>query len=201
MNKLPSLLILGAGQYGTVVKEIAVSTRRFGRIAFLDDAFDPKKSLTPGDPLCIGKLEDLQRVLSDYPYAVVAIGNPQVRKQWTQRLLETGFEVPAMISPHAFVGRTATVQSGAIVEPMAVVHENASVGTGCLISAGAVVNHNATVSDYCHVDSNAVVARGAFVPSGVKVPSGTVFTPEHESNPFQQKIHSQNKNSDEVGNQ
>lgn len=38
MNK--SLLILGAGQYGQVAKEIAESVGCFKRISFLDDRID-----------------------------------------------------------------------------------------------------------------------------------------------------------------
>ena len=195
MNKHHSLLILGAGQYGTVVKEIAESTRLFDRIAFLDDSFDPQKPVHSDAALCIGTLEDVGSFLFDYPFAVVAIGDPKIRKQWIQQLLKAGFEVPAIISPYAFVGRTAKVQSGTIVEPMAVVHENASVGVGCLVSAGAVVNHNATVSDYCHIDCNAVVARGAFVPPGVKVPSGTVVASDGIVNPLQQPSNLQSQKS------
>ncbi|MBR1677729.1 MAG: acetyltransferase, partial [Clostridia bacterium] len=37
MNR--NLLILGAGQYGTVVKEIAKSMECFEKIDFLDDTF------------------------------------------------------------------------------------------------------------------------------------------------------------------
>lgn len=161
MNK--NLLILGAGQYGTVVKEIAVSMCCFEKIGFLDDSFNADNSENKYCEKAIGKLEEYENYYIEYSYAIVAIGNAEVRKQWTDRLVEAGFKIPVLVSPKAFVGRTAQLGYGVVVEPMAVVHENVSVGIGSFISSGAVVNHNSIVGSYCHIDNNAVVMSGAIV--------------------------------------
>lgn len=163
MNK--NLLILGAGQYGTVVKEIAVSMCCFEKISFLDDSFNADNSENKYCEKAIGKLEECENYSIEYSYAIVAIGNAEVRKQWTDRLVEAGFKIPVLVSSKAFVGRTAQLGYGVVVEPMAVVHENVLVGMGSFISAGAVVNHNSIVGSYCHIDNNAVVMRGAQMSS------------------------------------
>lgn len=163
MNK--NLLILGAGQYGTVVKEIAKSMECFEKIDFLDDTFGLGETEGNFHELSIGKLSDCEKFLSDYSYAIVAIGYSETRKKWTKKLLEEGYKIPVLVSPKAFVGNTAQLRYGVVVEPMAVVHDYVAVGIGTLISTGAVVNHNSFVADYCHIDNNAVVMRGALVPS------------------------------------
>ena len=163
MNK--NLLILGAGQYGIVVKEIAKSMGRFKKIDFLDDAFNERETKESCHGKIIGKLADYDQLTSYYSYAIVAIGNTAVRKEWTEKLIKACYKIPVIISPKAFVGNTAQLGYGVVVEPMAVVHEHVVIGMGTIISAGAVINHNSFVADYCHVDNNAVIMRGALVPS------------------------------------
>ena len=163
MNK--NLLILGAGQYGTVVKEIAKTMGCFDKIDFLDDTFGIGETEGNYHEQAIGKLTDYESFITDYSYAIVAIGNPEIREMWTEKLIEACYKIPIIVSPKAFVGSTAQLRYGVVIEPMAVVHENVAIGIGTYISAGAVVNHNSFVADYCHIDNNAVVMRGALVPS------------------------------------
>ena len=163
MNK--NLLILGAGQYGTVVKEIAKTMGCFEKIDFLDDSFGMDATEGNYHEKSIGKLSDFENFITDYSYAIVAIGSPEIRKMWTEKLIEACYKIPIIVSPKAFVGNTAQLRYGVVIEPMAVVHENVAIGIGTYISAGAVINHNSFVADYCHIDNNAVVMRGALVPS------------------------------------
>lgn len=163
MNK--NLLILGAGQYGQVAKEIAEAMQCFGNIDFLDDC----------NSVAIGGLNDYIKLKNSYNCAVVAIGNAEVRLGWIEKLEECGYEVSTLIHPKSYVSPSAQVKMGCIVEPMAVINTGCQIGVGCIISAGAVVNHNAVCSLGVHVDCNATVMSNAVVPYGAKVHSGTVF--------------------------
>lgn len=164
MNK-QNLLILGAGQYGHVVRETAESMGCFDKIAFLDD----------NNRIAVGKLTDYRSLQQEYGCAFVAMGNPDLRMQWLSRLESAGFELAVLVHPKAYVSPTATLGKGSIAEPMAVVNTGAIVEAGGLLCAGCIVNHNAVVKCGCQIDCNAVVAAGAVVPEGSKVPSGTVF--------------------------
>ena len=163
MNK--NLLILGAGQFGLMVKEIAESMNCFEKIDFLDD----------NNEIAIGKLNDYEKFVCEYRYAVVAIGNPQIRLSYIQKLEESCFIVAILVSPRAYIAPSAQLMKGTIVEPMAVVQANSSVGIGSIISSGAVVRHNAFVNDVCHVDCNAVVISGSTVTTGTKVEVCSVY--------------------------
>lgn len=162
---MEKLLILGAGQYAMVVREIAQALNCFERIDFLDDR----------SPLALGKLEEAACFFPEYTHAIVAMGNPQIRKTWTEQVQKAGFTVPTLIHPQAYVSVSAVLAPGTVVEPMAVVQTGAQVGNGCLLCAGSVVNHNACVGDFCQIDCNAVIPANSQVTEGTKVPCGSVF--------------------------
>lgn len=160
-----NLLILGAGQYGMVAKEIAESINEFEKIHFLDD----KK------PTAIGRLNDFNSFVASYECAFVAIGNPDIRSDYIERLLKAGFRLPNLLSPKAYISSSVNLSQGIIVEPMAVIHTNAVINRGCIISAGAVINHNCVLGECCHIDCNSTVTRSAVVPPKTKINSGTVY--------------------------
>lgn len=159
-----NLLILGAGEYGQLVKELAKN--KYTTIDFLDD-----KSV-----VAIGKFEEYKNLKNKYSDAIVAIGNNEVRMEWLIRLKEAGFNLPILISNKAYVSSTAVIEEGCIVEPMSVINANAKVEKGTIISAGAVVNHNAVVKQGCHIDCNAVVGTDAIVPEKMHLNYGQVIT-------------------------
>ena len=154
---MKSLLIIGAGEYGHLVKELAEDCG-YGKIAFLDD----------NSPEAIGTVADAAKWKDDYAEFVVAIGNPAVRETVVEAL-EGMFCLATLIHPTAYVSRSAVVEAGCIVEPGAVIQTAAKVGKACIINAGAVVNHNSTVMEYSQVDCNAVVGARAVVEKGRKV--------------------------------
>lgn len=163
---MKSLLIIGAGQYGHLVKELAEDCG-YEKVAFLDD----------NSPVAIGRVADAVCFREEYAEVVVAIGNPAVREKLLCEL-EPLFQFATLIHPTAFVSRSAVLSSGCIIEQGAVVQTAAQLGKACIVNAGAVVNHNSTVEDYSQVDCNAVVAARALVPKGTKVMNGTVWKSE-----------------------
>ena len=165
-----NLLILGAGQYGTVVKEIALALQYFEQIDFLDDGYG---KINPNyHEEAVGKLERYETLAGTYGYAIVAMGNPKLRRMWTERLKSAGYRIPVLVSPRAYVSPSAQLQEGCVVEPLAGVQANALVGAGSYVSMGAIVNHNSIVMDFCHVDCGAIVESGAVVQSEQHVPAG-----------------------------
>lgn len=169
---LKNLLILGAGQYGTVAKEIARSMGCFDKIAFLDDRHGTENLAYHEES--IGRFDDYERLSGEYGCAVAAIGNPKLRRDLMEKLKEASYRLVSLVSPRAYISSSAQIGEGCIVEPFAAVNSNAVVGAGTILSAGAVVNHNSVVMACCHIDCGAVVESGALVEFGRKVESGSV---------------------------
>ena len=168
MNREGNLVIIGAGQYGEIVKETAEALKKFDKIDFLDD----------NSSLAIGTTNELINFLDNYANAFVAIGNSKIRLEFLMKLKKTGYRLVTLIHPNAYVSNSSKIEKGCIIEPNAVIHANVSIGVGCLISAGAVINHNADVEDGCHIDCNATVTARSVVKTKTKVYSGEVYNSE-----------------------
>lgn len=157
---MKSLLIVGAGGYGFLVKEIA-SLCGYEKIDFLDD----------NSPYAIAKVDSLTMIQDAYDGTMVAIGNHDVR----ERLLEKVTNPVNLIHPKAVVSPSAVIGNACVIEAGAIVNTNVRLGNSCFICAGAVVNHDAIVGDYCQIDCNAVVDSSAKVMAKTKVASCTVY--------------------------
>ncbi len=159
------LLILGAGQYGFVAKEVAEAMGCFTSIDFLDDHSE----------IAIGKLEDLEQLLSSektkYEAAFVAIGNPVVRAQWLQRISK----LTTLVHPKAVVSPSAIISEGCIIEAGAVICTDVKIGKGTIVMANAVVGHNATVGDCCQLKYNCTIPENCAVADQTKVDCNVVF--------------------------
>ncbi len=153
------LLILGAGQYGFVAKEVAEAMGIFAQIDFLDDH----------NEAAIGKLDDVEKV--EYDAAVVAIGNPIVRAKWLQKI-----DKPAtLIHPKAVISPSADIDEGVIIEAGAVISTGVTIGKGTIIMSNAVVGHNATVGECCQLKYSCTVPENCVVASQSKVDCNVFF--------------------------
>ncbi len=167
-----NLLIVGAGTYGIVAKEIAESMNCFEKIAFVDD----ESTEAQNGINVIGALVDIEHLIVGYNNVIVAIGNPEVRLALLEMLGNLPCKIATLISPRAYISPSAKIATGTIIEPMAVIHTRARIEKGCFISAGAVVNHESVCEGGVHVDCNATVAGYTSVPAQTKIESGTVFS-------------------------
>lgn len=174
------LLILGAGQYGVLAREIAESMGCFANIAFLDDSHPRAPSCHPreGEDLLdiIGTTRDIAKFAKEFHYAFVAIGNPDVRRYLVEQVLSNGMDLVTLVHPTAYISPSAQLQKGVCIEPKATVQTKAFVAQASFIASGAIIRHNATVGEFCHIDCNAVVQTDAVVPPATKVPCNSVYT-------------------------
>lgn len=158
-----SLIILGAGGHGKVVKEIAEALG-YTKIAFLDD----------NSTEAIGKIADSQAFVDEYREAFVGIGNNKFRGEILARLEQEGFSIPVLIHPTAYVSKSAVIGKGTLVEPMAIVNANSKIGAGCIISVGSIVDHDAVLEDCVHINAGAICKAGSFVSKETRVDAGQI---------------------------
>lgn len=166
-----NLIIVGAGVYSLVVKEIAESMGCFDNIAFADD----NSATTQSGETVLCKICDIDKYRDKYSNVIVAIGRPDDRLSLLARLRGAGFTIATVISPKAYISPSARVMEGSVIEPFAVVHAGVAIEEGCIISAGAVVNHMSVCERGVHVDCNATVAGNKTVPQNTKIPHNSAF--------------------------
>ena len=118
-------------------------------IAFLDDAKKEKD--------VIGKCCDYETFLPDYDAAIAAFGDNNMRLLWTERLMEAGYDVPALIHPSAIVSPNATIGKGCFVQKRAVVNRDTVMEHAVLINSGAVVDSDSHLGSGVHIGLGSVV--------------------------------------------
>ena len=159
------LLILGAGGFGHMIQEMA-GLLGYEEAVFLDDAVKGAD--------VVGKCCDYRAFVKEYDTAVAALGDNGMRLYWTEKLMEAGYYVPAMIHPTAVISPSAEIGNGTFVMQRAVVNTYTVIEHGVLINSGAVVDHDSYVACGAHVGLNSVVKANCNIESRRKVEAGEV---------------------------
>lgn len=163
---MKKLLILGAGGFGQMVKETA-HLMGYSKVVFLDDVIKGEE--------VIGRCCDYVISHAEYPVAVAAFGNNKTRLFWTDKLLEEGYDVPAIVHPSAVVSPSAMLEPGCFVMQKAVVNTNTKVERAALVNSGAIVDHNSIVGAGAHIGLGSVVKANCIIEPGKKVEAGDVI--------------------------
>ena len=150
---MKNLVIIGAGGHGRVVADIAQKLNRYEQIVFLDDG-EEKESM--GFPI-VGKTTEANNYVNEADI-FVAIGNCKIRKDFTERLISMGANVPTLIHPSAVIGACVEIGAGTAIMAGAVINPCAKLGKGVIVNTCSSIDHDCVVGDYCHVAVGAHVA-------------------------------------------
>ena len=159
------LLIIGAGGFGQMIQETA-GLLGYEEAVFLDDASKHKD--------VIGKCCDYKSFLANYDAAVAALGDNGQRLYWTEKLIEAGYQVPAIIHPSAVVSPSAVIGAGSFIMQRAVVNTHTVIEHGVLVNSGAVVDHDSHVARGAHIGLGSVVKANCKIAEKRKVEEGEV---------------------------
>lgn len=163
MEGKKSLLIIGYGGHGRVVEEVALATGNYYNISFLDDAREE----------ALGKCKDYKNFIKEFDEVFIALGNNELRKNWSKKLGSEKISIPILVHPSAYVSPSAEIKEGTIVCPGAVINTNVKIGKDCIISIGALIDHDSIIEDYCHVNSGVIVSANSRVASLKKLNATT----------------------------
>jgi sugar O-acyltransferase (sialic acid O-acetyltransferase NeuD family) len=194
MNK-PKIILVGAGGHCRSCIDVIEREGRFD-IAGVVDCPDFVGENVLGYPL-LGRDEDLPALREKCQYALVTVGQiktPEIRMRLFQQLQSLAFELPAIISPGAYVSRHARVGAGTIVMHDALINAGASVGENCIINSKALIEHDATVGSHCHISTGAIVngavPRSELCSAAVGVGFPVDFCPRNTRNKRENKVQS-----------
>jgi sugar O-acyltransferase (sialic acid O-acetyltransferase NeuD family) len=163
-----SILVVGAGGHARACVDVIEQEGRLvvkGLVGLPDEV----GSEILGYPV-LGVDSDLPELLSDYPNALVAVGQiktPGPRMRFFDQLQQSGFNLPVIVSPHAYVSPHAKLNAGTIVMHGAVINAGAVVGKNCIINSQSLVEHDVVIEDHCHI------ATAATINGGVRIGMGT----------------------------
>lgn len=78
--------------------------------------------------------------------AVIAIGNPQIRKSVAEKLLHKKFAT--IIHPSSTIGQKVVINPGTIICPNAVITTNVVLGQHSQLHVSATIGHDCVIGDY-----------------------------------------------------
>ena len=154
------LLIIGEGQYGQVAKEIAEDMRVFKSIVLLGDG---------------NAIENCKNKTAEYDFAFVAMSDMVERLRLTNLLESCGFTIATLLSPKAYVSRTAKIGKGVMVEPFASVSSGAIIDNCCYIGANATVDCGSEIGEGSTVCCGATVVDNTYVQLKTEIKHGQTF--------------------------
>ncbi len=157
----PRVIVVGTGGHACVVID-AIEKQGVHAIAgVVDDAASAAGTAVLGYPV-LGGREMLGS--GKLPLrAIVAIVMPAARGAWIAHLADKGFELPAIVHPHASVGRAVEIGWGSVVLAGAVVSSGTRIGRGVIVNSGASVDHDCVLGDLVHLGPGARLASGVRV--------------------------------------
>ena len=127
----------------------------------------------------IGTDDDLPELIKEYKNVLITVGqiqHPDIRIKLYNLIKGIGGKFPVIVSPNAYVSRSALIGEGTIVMHHSVVNAEAVIGANCILNTGALVEHEATVGDHCHISTYAILNGQCKVGSRTFVGSRTVLS-------------------------
>ena len=161
---MDEIILIGGGGHCVSVIDVIEQEHRF-QIAGVIDKPELLGSKVLGYEV-IGSDVDLQALREKYEYALITVGqirSPQLRIKLFELAKASGYLLPAVISPRAYVSKHATINEGTVIMHDALVNANAKVGKNCIINSKALVEHDSMVKDHCHISTGAVINGGITV--------------------------------------
>lgn len=112
--------------------------------------------------------------------AVIAIGNPVVKKALSDKLRSSGFSFPSFRHPSSIISNSAQLGEGVVVSPNCVVSANAKLESFSYLNFGVGVGHDSIVGSFCQVNPGAQVGGSTRIGSQTLIGSGATVLPRLE---------------------
>ena len=136
--------------HGRVLAEAALASGPFDDLAFLGDRCDhPSPSTIYGFPV-LGPLSQVFDLGSSnrYPFAALGIGDSLLRSSWFDHLQSSGFQLPVIIHPSAWISPSAEIGCGSVIFAQSAVQTNVTIGSAAIVNTSSSVDHDVNLGDF-----------------------------------------------------
>ena len=173
---MKEIVLIGGGGHCNSVIDVIEQEDRFKIVGIVD-----KPELFGTDTLgykIIGNDSDLTSLAKDYQYALVTVGQIKSslnRIKLFDLALKSGFTLPSIVSPKAYISRHASIGNGVVIMHNAIINSNTTIGNNCIINSQALIEHDCQISEHCHISTNATINGGVIVESECFIGSGAII--------------------------
>jgi sugar O-acyltransferase (sialic acid O-acetyltransferase NeuD family) len=170
-----SIILIGGGGHCISCIDVIEQEAKYRIAGIIDLAERLHEKILNYEVICTDK--DIPYLVKKYKNFLITIGQiktPSRRKALFELLKSHGADLPAIISPLAYISRHAKISEGTIVMHHTIVNAGASIGRNCIINTKALVEHDATVADHCHIATGAIVNGGVHIGAQTFIGSNAV---------------------------
>lgn len=178
MTSATQVVILGAGGLGREILQHIRDMQAFGSelqvVGFLDDNPAALNNFEVDVPI-MGRIDSN---LGERVKVVIALGEPQLRRESRLMLDSRGVELQTVRHPSAWVAPSAQLGAGSMIGPGVFVGVNSFIGRNVLLNVYASVGHDARIgqdsalSSYTALTGKAGLGEGCFTGTHVTVTPG-----------------------------
>ena len=172
---MKSIILIGGGGHCKSEIDVIEQEGRFAIAGIVD-----KPELLGSDVLgykVIGNDSDLNDLVKKYPYALITVGqirSPSLRIRLFNLAVKSGFIMPKIISPNAYVSKHSFIGSGVVIMHDVLINAGTTIGDNCIINSKVLIEHDCQIYEHCHISTNAVINGGVVVKSRCFVGSGAI---------------------------
>ena len=172
---MKNIILIGGGGHCKSVIDVIEQEGRFEIVGIVD-----KPKLLGSNVLgysVIGSDFDLDSLAKRYQYALITVGqikSPLLRIKLFELAVKSGFILPTVVSPRAYLSKHAMVDKGSIIMHDALINANAKVGENCIINSKALIEHDVIIENHCHISTGSIINGGTVVELGCFIGSGVI---------------------------
>lgn len=169
------LILIGGGGHCKACIDVIEQEGRYAIAGIIDSP--SKVGQVVQDYKVLGSdnaIKDLHKAGHSFLITLGQIKSPARRIELFIVLEQLGANLPAIISPRAYIARSATIGKGTIVLHDALVNSNAFVGDNCIINTKSVVEHDSRIENHCHISTGTIINGGTVVGAESFVGSNAV---------------------------
>ena len=174
---MKEILLMGSGGHSKSVIDVIEQEGQFKITGIVGTAKSVGTSVLGYK--VIGDDSDIQSLSKMYNYAIVAVGqirSPEIRVKLFNLLMKSGFVLPSIISPRAYVSKHAIIGNGTIIMHDAIVNASAVIGDNCIINSKALIEHDTIIHNHCHISTNSVINGNVVIEEASFIGSGAIVT-------------------------
>jgi sugar O-acyltransferase (sialic acid O-acetyltransferase NeuD family) len=163
---MKKIVLIGGGGHCKSVIDVIEQESIF-EIAGIVDKPDQLGSKILGYPV-IGNDLDLKNLAKKYKYALITVGQIKsalLRIKLFNLAIESGFLMPSIVSPNAYLSKHSKIGKGTIVMHKAIINANTFIGDNCIINSKSLIEHDCLILNHCHISTNVTINGGVRVES------------------------------------
>jgi sugar O-acyltransferase (sialic acid O-acetyltransferase NeuD family) len=108
-------------------------------------------------------IPELAKTIKNFFITVGQIKSSAKRVELYSLLKSFNLKLPIIVSPHAYIAKSAKVGEGSIIMHQALVNADAKIGRNCIVNSKALIEHDAVIEDHCHISTAAIINGGVKV--------------------------------------